>query len=65
MVGANTPGPARPTAPNLSTDDLWRQFWADAYRKEVQTAATYSIRGSRISLVTSALGSLLISSPLS
>ena len=42
MVGANTPGPARPTAPNLSTGDLWRQFWADAYGKEVQTAATYS-----------------------
>jgi len=31
-----------PTAPNLTSRDLWRQVWADAYGKEVQTAATYS-----------------------
>lgn len=31
-----------PTAPNLTSKDLLRQFWADAYGKEVQTAATYS-----------------------
>jgi len=31
-----------PTAPKLTTKDLLHQFWADAYGKEVQTAATYS-----------------------
>jgi hypothetical protein len=31
-----------PTAPKLGTKDLAQQFWADAYGKEVQTAATYS-----------------------
>jgi hypothetical protein len=31
-----------PSAPKLTSWDLWRQFWADAYGKEVQTAATYS-----------------------
>jgi hypothetical protein len=31
-----------PTAPRLGTKDLAKQFWADAYGKEVQTAATYS-----------------------
>src|SRR5215467_2440525 len=34
--------PAGPTAPNLSVKDILAQFWADAYGKEVQTAATYS-----------------------
>jgi|PersoiStandDraft_1058852.scaffolds.fasta_scaffold09554_3 hypothetical protein len=34
--------PAGPTAPQLTSRDLLRQFWADAYGKEVQTAATYS-----------------------
>jgi hypothetical protein len=38
-----TPGVSMgPTAPNLTSKDLLRQFWADAYGKEVQTAATYS-----------------------
>jgi len=32
----------RPTAPKITAADLWRQFWTDAYGKEVQTAATYS-----------------------
>ena len=39
------PSPAKsagPTAPNLSVKDILAQFWADAYGKEVQTAATYS-----------------------
>ena len=31
-----------PSAPILTTKDLLHQFWADAYGKEVQTAATYS-----------------------
>jgi hypothetical protein len=31
-----------PIAPKLTSKDLLRQFWADAYGKEVQTAATYS-----------------------
>jgi MFS family permease len=31
-----------PSAPNLTLSDLGKQFWADAYGKEVQTAATYS-----------------------
>ena len=31
-----------PSAPKLTTKDLLHQFWADAYGKEVQTAATYS-----------------------
>src|SRR5262249_61511288 len=34
--------PAGPSAPNLSVKDILAQFWADAYGKEVQTAATYS-----------------------
>jgi hypothetical protein len=33
---------AGPSAPKLTAKDLLRQFWADAYGKEVQTAATYS-----------------------
>ena len=33
---------AGPTAPHITAKDLWRQFWADAYGKEVQSAATYS-----------------------
>ena len=33
---------AGPTAPDLTSKDLLKQFWADAYGKEVQTAATYS-----------------------
>src|SRR5215831_594952 len=39
------PSPAKsagPSAPNLSVKDILAQFWADAYGKEVQTAATYS-----------------------
>jgi len=35
-------GQAGPSAPNITSKDLLRQFWADAYGKEVQTAATYS-----------------------
>jgi hypothetical protein len=31
-----------PSAPNLTNEELWQQFKADAYGKEVQTAATYS-----------------------
>ena len=31
-----------PSAPHLTAKDLWRQVWADAYGKEVQSAATYS-----------------------
>jgi len=34
------PPPLNP--PNLTSKDLLRQFWADAYGKEVQSAATYS-----------------------
>lgn len=34
--------PGEPTAPHLTAKDLWRQVWADAYGKEVQSAATYS-----------------------
>jgi hypothetical protein len=34
--------PVGPSAPNLTVKNLWQQFWADAYGKEVQTAATYS-----------------------
>lgn len=34
--------PVGPSAPRLTTKDLLHQFWADAYGKEVQTAATYS-----------------------
>jgi len=41
MVSA-TPTPVGPSAPRLTAKDLLRQFWADAYGKEVQTAATYS-----------------------
>ena len=33
---------AGPSAPKLTSKDLLHQFWADAYGKEVQTAATYS-----------------------
>src|SRR5262245_38058931 len=41
----NNPTPAKPagpTEPKLSVKDILAQFWADAYGKEVQTAATYS-----------------------
>jgi hypothetical protein len=34
--------PVGPSAPNLTVKNLLQQFWADAYGKEVQTAATYS-----------------------
>jgi hypothetical protein len=34
--------PVGPSAPNLTVKNLGQQFWADAYGKEVQTAATYS-----------------------
>ena len=34
--------PVSPTAPSLTINDLRRQFWADVFGKEVQTAATYS-----------------------
>ena len=34
--------PAGPTAPKIGSKELLHQFWADAYGKEVQTAATYS-----------------------
>ena len=33
---------AGPSAPKLTSKDILHQFWADAYGKEVQTAATYS-----------------------
>jgi len=39
---STTPTPVGPSAPSLTAKDLLRQFWADAYGKEVQTAATYS-----------------------
>ena len=42
MTLAPTPDPFGPTPPNLTLADLLKQFWADAYGKEVQTAATYS-----------------------
>src|SRR6516225_12452756 len=41
----NGPSPVKPVGPskpNLSVKDILAQFWADAYGKEVQTAATYS-----------------------
>jgi hypothetical protein len=41
-LGTPTPDPFGPTPPNLTLADLLKQFWADAYGKEVQTAATYS-----------------------
>jgi hypothetical protein len=44
-MNANNSAPASPvgpTAPKLTVKDILRQFWADAYGKEVQTAATYS-----------------------
>jgi hypothetical protein len=44
-VSANEPAPVNlggPIAPRLTAKDLWRQVWADAYGKEVQSAATYS-----------------------
>ena len=41
-LGTPTPDPFGPTPPNLTVADLLKQFWADAYGKEVQTAATYS-----------------------
>jgi len=39
---SSKPAPVGPSAPRLTAKDLLRQFWADAYGKEVQTAATYS-----------------------
>jgi hypothetical protein len=44
-MNSKDPSPAKsagPTAPKLSVKDILAQFWADAYGKEVQTAATYS-----------------------
>ena len=44
-MSANAPAPANtggPTAPHLTAKDLLKQVWADAYGKEVQSAATYS-----------------------
>src|SRR5262249_5673033 len=41
-AGAPLPDGVGPSAPDLTTADLWKQFWADAYGKEVQTTATYS-----------------------
>jgi hypothetical protein len=42
-MNANQPSPeVGPSAPTLTSTDLWKQFWADGYGKEVQTAATYS-----------------------
>ena len=34
--------PFGPSAPELTAKNLWDQFWADVYGKEVQTTATYS-----------------------
>ena len=34
--------PFGPSAPRLTAKNLWAQFWADVYGKEVQTTATYS-----------------------
>jgi hypothetical protein len=45
IVTASSPKPpdaTAPTAPDLGPKELWCQFWADVYGKEVQTAATYS-----------------------
>ena len=43
MATTPTPlAPVGPSAPNLTVKNLGQQFWADAYGKEVQTAATYS-----------------------
>ena len=36
------PIPFGPSAPRLTAKNLWAQFWADVYGKEVQTTATYS-----------------------
>lgn len=43
-TGAEAPGQAKPVpiAPVITNADLGRQFWLDAYGKEVQSAATYS-----------------------
>src|SRR5215468_8689835 len=41
-AGAPLPDGVGPSAPDLTASDLWKQFWADAYGKEVQTTATYS-----------------------
>ena len=44
-MNSKDPAPAPsagPTAPKLTAKDILHQFWADAYGKEVQTAATYS-----------------------
>jgi hypothetical protein len=44
-MNTNQPSPGTavgPSAPTLTSTDLWKQFWADGYGKEVQTAATYS-----------------------
>jgi hypothetical protein len=41
-AGAPLPDGVGPSAPDLTAVDLWKQFWADAYGKEVQTTATYS-----------------------
>jgi hypothetical protein len=44
MSGAkpSATNPFGPSAPQLTARDLWDQFWADVYGKEVQTTATYS-----------------------
>ena len=44
MSANESPSPnlVGPTAPRLTTKDILRQVWADAYGKEVQSAATYS-----------------------
>jgi hypothetical protein len=44
-VSSNEPAPlypAGPTAPVVTSMEVLKQFWADAYGKEVQSAATYS-----------------------